>query len=263
MLPMRDLRYAWAVNGIGSASDNFRRVNALNHSGFGKCIFNAPTLVYSAFSKPWIKMKCFTQLIKRARNTLKCELAVSSRVPHLFRACSPTHISRFVVSIIVYAFNSCPLWPVTHIDNEVFSVHPSLANFNSPSAIIFIRRISGICASLNHRTPRVIYSRFGFAMRHMLSLGNMQIPTATRLGVFCEQCIVSSGELISAIAKANARGSTASICKYFGRAIGNNFKPFKCSSDEGYFLRHNDVCALFCLVAGGRLISDTRHANYG
>lgn len=83
----------------------------------------------------------------------------------LFHRC-PTAIARFVVAVVVLAFNSHPSWTLTHVGKEVSEVSPSLADGDSPAAVMFERFAVWIAAPLNHRVPGHVHA----GLRHPVLL---------------------------------------------------------------------------------------------
>lgn len=80
-------------------------------------------------------------------------------IPVLFKLCSPTTITREVTSIIINAFNRMLWgWFSPHIIQKTRkTITPTIADHDSPTAIMFEGSKIGIIATLNHCCPRMIF----------------------------------------------------------------------------------------------------------
>src|SRR6266850_761467 len=76
----------------------------------------------------------------------------------------PLAVIRLITFFVIYSSDGCPRWTRTHIRKKVLKYVPSLADFNSSTAIFFIARCIWIHATLTHRTPRYVLRRSGKSM---------------------------------------------------------------------------------------------------
>lgn len=133
----------------------------------------------------------------------------AATILHLIFARYPVAIARRVVAVVVPAIQrQLRRWARTLVfveGKEVFS--PSLANFDSPSAVIFPVFVVRIRAALNHLEPYPIFGRsrkamFDTSLVTVLQIFRTQATTALR--VLSSQLNRMDGYHITAIAKAVA-----------------------------------------------------------
>ena len=105
----------------------------------------------------------------------------ASSISGLALNCLPTTISRFVISVIVDSGNSHSDWALSHVCKEVRKCHPFFTNSYSPSSVVLKTKSLGVCASLDHSSPRLIRGTklVGFGMsvfnlaRHCIGVFNV------------------------------------------------------------------------------------------
>ncbi len=95
------------------------------------------------------------------RDAIDCDVVGSSGVSHLLLLCCPPTIPRFVIAMIVDAVNRVLWgWSWSNVHKEQCKIIPARAGFYSTSAIVGIRRVIGVYASLSHLNPYSILSSF-------------------------------------------------------------------------------------------------------
>jgi hypothetical protein len=91
----------------------------------------------------------------------RCSPLVRRRAPifHLLRPRSPAAICRFVISVVVYAVETQPLWALSHVSKKVLKAFPSLANRYPASPVVPIGLLVGIGAASPHASPCDVLAR--------------------------------------------------------------------------------------------------------
>lgn len=158
-------------------------------------------------------------------------LTSRSSIVGLFSWSRPRAIIARVWTIVVLSFEHCPIWSLSHIRKEVLKFAPRLADCNSSRSIAWIAFISRVRASLNHRTPYMIFrNRFFISSRSV-----RERPTASQFQ-FTKQATAASNlsrlqitgfydRFLSAIALAGPIASFSFINVRF-RDNGKSFESF-------------------------------------
>lgn len=119
-------------------------------------------------------MPTFHRITSTVSNAI---LVRPSRVVVLLYACRPTHVARFVIAIVVDAIKrQQSIISRTNVGVEGFkAVAPALAYLNASPAVVLIRAVVRVMATLIDRTPDPMFSTRVQAMFSGLAL------TAARL----------------------------------------------------------------------------------
>lgn len=87
----------------------------------------------------------------------RCGLdALLASVGILFRACRPSTVSGFVISIVADSVQRSSVWTHSHIGKERFKRSPLWMNSNTSSTVVEPPIIRRITATLNHAQPRLV-----------------------------------------------------------------------------------------------------------
>jgi hypothetical protein len=171
---------------------------------FGKCIFNAPTAFESALkcrrtSKPDFQ----SPLSQITRFAVKFKHPVIAFICALFQSRCPSTVLGAIIAVVVFAVKRMALaWAQSHISAKVFKrFSPTITDLDPSTAVVVKHRIVWVSASLNHRTPNIIFGRFTAAVSNT----HFTKITTTRC------CSTVS--------------QTASLCRKFFAAIANTKKP--------------------------------------
>jgi hypothetical protein len=129
---------------------------------------------------------------------------VTTSICYLFAARCPSAIIRRVVAVVVDAINrKMRAWPTTHIRQKVCeTLLPSLANFNSPSAVIGKCMIVRISASSLHCLPNEVFRMLIEAVLESPSRESFSMKTSAGFSPSSSEAAASNAFLSSAIANA-------------------------------------------------------------
>lgn len=150
------------------------------------------------------KAVILTRLNKNESLPVDDESSVGSRVSCLLHARSPFAILLAISKRIVDAIEGQPVRPNAHVREKILKCHPSLANSNSPTAVIFEVLRLWVRASADHAGPNVVLGRACAFCRMTVSCRSfrcnfcIEAPTTTRRST--NQRLVENGSHISAIA---------------------------------------------------------------
>lgn len=124
-----------------------------------------------------------------------CQRMISSLVSVLLLFCCPLYVARFVVSVVIDAFNRM-LWARTQahiLKKEIERTIPLRVNRNTPPSIVLINRDRRIVASFSHASPRLIFNRLGS------TVASFTAPARHR--ATCTQCVGCGYNDIAAVAE--------------------------------------------------------------
>lgn len=110
------------------------------------------------------------------RASVMCCHSVVANVVHLFSACRPAAVSRFIVAVLV--------WPSIqrmkragarpHISIERLKARPLVTDPDAPSAVVRVALVRRGRAAVLHRRPRPILGRFRLPMREHQLVTNLR-----------------------------------------------------------------------------------------
>lgn len=104
----------------------------------------------------------------------------NSAILKLFRLCSPSTISRLVITIAIYTVKSFIFRSLTHILYETRKRYtPSFTNSNTPITVQGVADMIFIVTALLHATPRIVFG----ASRHVM-FGVTHIRSIAKCGVY-------------------------------------------------------------------------------
>jgi len=93
-------------------------------------------------------------------------VAILPPIPHLIALACPAAILWTVVPVVVDAVEFVPVWPGSHVFNEVPEVAPAVAHRNTPRPVILERRVVGVVAPGphvgKHHVEGVVFLPHGF-----------------------------------------------------------------------------------------------------
>ncbi len=134
-------------------------------------------------------------------------------IPSLFGQGCPSAITRFVISIHVYAINRHTLRAFAHISKEILKDLPSLAVGNSPSSVVLVGFFIGIGTPLFQGVPRLIrpgpflegmpMSARNARPRNGSCGANLSLPTPTRGCISTTEMYSPRGNSLTAITLTN------------------------------------------------------------
>jgi hypothetical protein len=105
-------------------------------------------------------------------------------VGYLLFSVSPSHVARFVISVVVNAINGeSRVGSFAHISEKISKVIPAFADLNAARTVVSVCLAAWVVASLPHATPDVVKNRafiFIFAGVAVLVSGAFVFFTATR-----------------------------------------------------------------------------------
>lgn len=156
---------------------------------------------------------------------------------------SPSAISWFVVSIIIYAVNLMFFaGSLSHIGKEILKrLKPSIAYFNATASVIAKRRIRLIEAPIFHRLPSFIFWRFACIMSSVKAIafhvfGRLfALQASTRLAMFTAKAAKSLNAFCSAIT--NTQNISVTVFVFAQKS--NDCKPVKFLSNAVSIFRHS------------------------
>jgi len=82
-----------------------------------------------------IDTELFGEFRKTSRDSIHGKNAIRAPISRLSFWRVPTAISGFIISIVVFTLQAQSGWRFSHVSEEIFKSHPSLANFNSPCPV--------------------------------------------------------------------------------------------------------------------------------
>lgn len=145
----------------------------------------------------------------------KSFLAFPSMLSLFFIRC-PFAIRRFVVTVIVDAVNRSAFLAGTrpHISKEIFKLHPACADFYAAAAVVFIRFILWIQATVFHVLPSPVLGSFVSVRFSATAVCRHHFLTQTAARIcqtICESALLDNFH-VTAFALANPRAPASAIC---------------------------------------------------
>lgn len=98
-----------------------------------------------------------------------CSRSSRTRIVNLFSTCSPSAIARLIVAVIVDTIQCQFWWAFAHVGQKVLKRTPSFADRNASTAIVEIKSVAEIIATLKHGPPRLISAASFTASRMAMS----------------------------------------------------------------------------------------------
>lgn len=171
----------------------------------GDRFFNREPAFYSVSNSARMKIEATSPFRNSQCLTLKGEQSVCSRVAILLSICCPSHISRFVVSVVIWVaiYGVCFAGSRPHVSvkvEESVVAHPSVADLDSSSAVIFPALRIRIGASINHVSPDVVFRFVRHAVGSHAYAVEIGFKASAARCVFAGQCSGGCGVFVSAVA---------------------------------------------------------------
>lgn len=132
-------------------------------------ILNRPPSCQSRMECIDINSGAITPILHAQRFPFVCQHHIAASVAVLLAASGPPAITGLVIAILVWiAINTVTeRWPFTHILQKCRKrIAPPIAHLNAMRAIPLVVFIRAVVASRQHRTPRTVCKRGGFAVRN-------------------------------------------------------------------------------------------------
>lgn len=138
----------------------------IDRSRYG--IFNSPSSRQSRTKRADINSGANTPIFQAQGLLFVCQHHIVSLISVLLVRSSPSAITNFVIATLVrISINTVPdRWSFTHIfQKRLKRISPPFADLNAIRAIPLVVLIVAVVASSQHRSPRTVCRRRGFAMR--------------------------------------------------------------------------------------------------
>lgn len=123
-----------------------------------ECPFDAPSAFDSGVERTKMNAGNFRPFANAFCFAAKCYEYIFTGIAGLFFLGSPSAVFRTVWAVIVYSVNRLIAVWFAHVSFKICVVRPSFANINAPPAIMPIRRVVFVAASLLHSIPYFIAS---------------------------------------------------------------------------------------------------------
>ncbi len=173
-------------------------------------IMNAPTNSYACMYGTGFDASDPTPLCNGLSDSIVCEPHVLPRVVGLFNRCSPLHVARFIIAIVVLALNHVRrtrTWAdMVEKGHEVVS--PLVTDFYSACSVVVIHTVLQVVAPIFHLLPDGVLGwecavvANAQSVLHKSLTGRFITETATRAYVSFFDVAQGGRVLISTIAKA-------------------------------------------------------------
>lgn len=120
--------------------------------------FHRPPEVKPILNLTWGKPRCFRPFHDQQRFSVVRQFVTAPPIAGLFAACCPSAIGRFIVAIVILAFDLVRFrWTLPHVLKECFKrLSPASTNGYPPSCILGEANIARGLTSANHRPPACI-----------------------------------------------------------------------------------------------------------
>lgn len=217
-----------------------------------KRIFDAPSIFQSTvkafYSKTKFGCPIFDTLgfsIKFNHLNLRC---ISSLIP----SCCPATVRGFVVSVIVFPFDAVANWFGSHVIEKIIKpivFHPSFANGDATSSVIFVFSRIRIIATQLHCPPRMVFSRWilssinsTVSMLKRAGLSRLKGQASARFRVTGNHPISLDFGCLSAITQTHPPRSWASFGSFY------NVKSSEFLSNKIKCFWHSDIFEFLSLV---------------
>ena len=103
-----------------------------------------------------IDTELFCEFCKTSCDSIHGKNAIRTSISSLAFWRVPAAITGFIISIVVFTLQAQSGWRFSHVSEEVFKSHPSLANFNSPCAMPLKADVVVIVTASVHSAPSAI-----------------------------------------------------------------------------------------------------------
>lgn len=190
-----------------------------------------------------------THIPQASSNSKICKDYIPSFVFLLMSKWNPFAILRFIIAIIVNAFNGISSRTSPHIVKKSWKgIKPSIAYDYATSSIVFVMIAFQVCTSSDHVIP---------APKRSISCPILVHPVLGKNAAtgFCssiQKCFCKCGMRFSTVTDTNISGVCSMICKK-RCGIGYYFKLSKSFTDERFPSRHNNGQFVVLFSDRGRL----------
>jgi hypothetical protein len=94
------------------------------------------------------------------RATVICDVLGTPSISRLLGIRGPAAVTRFIVAIVINAFEASSKWPLAHVPKEKLKSVPPSAYLDASGTVVFERPVVRIYNADSHRHPREIGGRF-------------------------------------------------------------------------------------------------------
>ena len=132
--------------------------------------WNSDSIVFApSTAQPFVKSvavnsKSFSPLCNSEGFALMGNSAICPSITHLLSSGRPTTIIRAIAKVIINSFKRHAFLRLAHIRKKIGEIKPAIAEFNPPRAVMFIRRVIWIAATLFYSKPNAVQSCSTFPM---------------------------------------------------------------------------------------------------
>lgn len=164
---------------------------------------------------------------------------IASIVCILFFACSPFTITRFIVSVVVFALDTHSFRRFAHVSKKVCELFPSGTNANSAPSVVFVAGCLGIVTPIPHGTPTMKGSGAAFPVRFVRA-DKFSSPAPAAFCVTSAQAVRSGSDNRAAITSTNPCGMLA-LAVLFDSRVFQHHKSMKALTHKIYKFWHSGI----------------------
>src|SRR6185369_5762592 len=124
------------------------------------------------------------------RLALECQHLSHATIANLNGSFCPSAIRRLIVAVVVNAVNRVFRGRTQpHVAQEILKQHPSLANGDASSTVVFVSNKFGVGATSTHAHPREMLRAISEPVPSSIVADPFSLPATARFGLACpEQC---------------------------------------------------------------------------